>query len=321
METSPSLPLLDLLVCNPWRPPNAWWLRAKGIVDDGAPWASCNRDTCQGKGWIKRTERYLLALRQAKTYDQHVQVVVDFNAIYWAHRIHEATDNLRIRRSGIEARILARETNDQIARKTGYSADTIAAFEALFFNVRDRLGRRDFIMNGVLGQAAVHGLHARDHDLLWKIVGYKAGPHVLDAMIGHIPNPMWASRAEDVPAFFQDTAINLMKMKAAMATLTVPVESHTQLNLIEAFVKYVEIERTTESAGSASDQIQEGLQQMLESMPYATIGVVNAKQLPEFDKNAAELRSDELMLASVGYKIPGIELLQNLKFPEPLVKP
>ncbi len=45
------------------------------------------------------------------------------------------------------------------------------------------------------------------------------------------------------------------------------------------------------------------------------------KQLPEFDKGAAELSSDELMLANVGYEIPGIELLQNLKFPEPAVKP
>jgi hypothetical protein len=142
-----------------------------------------------------------------------------------------------------------------------------------------------------------------------------------DAMIGKVANPMQVRRPEDVPAFFQDTAINLMKKKAAMAALTVPVEGHTQMHLIEAFVKYVEIERTTDSQGSAQDQIQEGLQQMLESMPYATIGVVNAKQLPEFDKNAAELRSDELMLASVGYKIPGLELLQNLKFPEPIVKP
>jgi hypothetical protein len=93
------------------------------------------------------------------------------------------------------------------------------------------------------------------------------------------------------------------------------------MQLLDAFVKYVEIERTTYSAGTAQDQIQEGLQQMLESLPYATIGVANQKQLPEFDKNAAELRTDELMLASFGHEIPGIELLKNLKFPEPAVKP
>jgi hypothetical protein len=55
------------------------------------------------------------------------------------------------------------------------------------------------------------------------------------------------------------------------------------MQLLDAFVKYVEIERTTYSAGTARDQIQEGLQQMLESLPYATIGVANQKQLPEFE--------------------------------------
>ena len=321
METPPNLPLVDLLVCNPWRPPDSWWQRAVGILDDGAPWASCNRDTGRGKGWIRRTQRYLSALREAQTYQQQVQVLVDFTPIYWAHQIHQGTDNLRLIRSGIEARILARQTNEQIAYKNACSADTIEAYESLFFNVRDRLNYRDYILNGVLGQAATHGLHARDHDLLWKIVGYLAGPHVLDAMIGHVSNPMQVRRPEDIPAFFQDTAINLMKKKAAMAALTVPVEGHTQMHLIEAFVKYVEIERTTDSAGSAQDQIQDGLQALISSLPYATIGVSNMKQLPEFDKGAAELSSNELMLANVGYEIPGIELLQNLKFPEPAVKP
>ena len=313
--------MLELLKCNPWQPVDAWWQRAVGILDDGDPQATPNRDTGRGSGWIKRAQRYLSALREAETYHEQVQVLVDFTAIYWAHRIHQATDNSRPIRWAIEARILARETNEQIAQKNGCSADTIDAYEALFFNVHDRLDCRDYILNSVLGQAAVHGLQTRDNDLVWKLLGYLGGPYVLDVVMARFPHGSPVRSPDGVASFFQDLAINTMKQKAALAALTVPVESHTQMQLLEAFVKYVEIERTTDSAGSTQDQIQDGLHELIKSLPYATIGVSNMKKLPEFDKGAAELRTDELMLASVGYKIPGIDLLQNLKFPEPDVRP
>ena len=120
----------------------------------------------------------------------------------------------------------------------------------------------------------------RDHDLLWKLFGYLGGPYVLDAMISDIPHPTWANRAEDIPGFFQHTAISIMKMRAAIAAVCAPSDQRAQLDLIEAFVKYVEIERTTDSTGNAQDQVQEGLQQLLESLPFAAIGVANERQLP-----------------------------------------
>jgi hypothetical protein len=127
--------------------------------------------------------------------------------------------------------------------------------------------------------------------------------------------------AEGVPSYFQDAAINILKKKTMMAALAVPVENHTHMHLIEAFVKYVEIEKTTDSAGQANDQIQQGLQDLLESLPFAAVGVANKKQLPAIDTCAAELRSDELMLTTIGCKMPGAEFLQQLRFPEQVAKP
>jgi hypothetical protein len=321
MQTSVNLPLLDLLNCNPWRPPDAWWRRATGIVNDGDLGASVNRDSGRGCGWIKRAERFYDAFRQAGSHRQKMGALAEHPEIYRAHWIwvQEANDNRAIRWC-IEARLLARQTNVQIARANACSASTIEAYESLFFNIRSRLDFPDYIFNSVLGQAAVHGVQARDHDLLWKLFGYLAGPYALDAMISHIPHPMWAQRPEDIPNFFQDAAINIMKKKATIAAVCAPVDQHTQMHLIDAFVKYVEIERSTDSAGDGQDPIQQGLQELLGSLPFAAIGVANEKQLPAIDRCGAEMRTDELLLTAVGMKPPGVDSLQQLRFPEHVSK-
>jgi hypothetical protein len=313
--------MLDLLFCNPWRPVDAWWQRAVGFGDNGDTWPSGRKDSWRGNSWIRQAHRFRHALAEAGTYQDQLEVIIKYPAIYYAHWIFEqGTTNNRSIRWAIEARILARQSNEEIARKNGCSPDAIEAYESLYFNVRDRLNYRDFVLNSVLGQAAVCGIQPSDQGLLWKLVGYLAGPYVLDAMISHFPNPLWAYRQEDVPAFFQDAAINILKKKTAIAAMTVPVENHSHMHLIEAFVKYVEIERTTDSMGKAQDQIQENLQGLLESLPFTAVGIADAKRLQHYDTGAAELRTDELLITAIGGEIPGIERLQELRFPEQVPK-
>jgi hypothetical protein len=309
--------MMHLLFWNSWRPVDAWWQRATGILRNGDPQASANRDSVPGGGWINQAQRFQHAFGNATTFEEKKQVIVDYPYIFQANWLYEqAATNNRPLRWGIEARILARQTDHEISQISGCWPGTIEAYQALFFNVRDRIDRRDFIFNSVLGAIATNGIQAREPDLLWKLVGYVGGPHALDAMIGHFPNPLWAQRPEDVSAFFQTTAINLMKKKAAIASLAVPVESSTQLHLIESFVKYVEIERTTDSSGNAHDQIQENLHAMLSSIPFKAIDVAKAKQLPAYDRGAVELRSDELMRAAAGLPVPGLDDLHDARFPE-----
>jgi hypothetical protein len=56
---------------------------------------------------------------------------------------------------------------------------------------------------------------------------------------------------------------------------------------------------------------------MLRELPFQAIGIDNEKQLPDYDIGVAELRSDELMLAAAGLPVPGLDSLNELRFPEP----
>ncbi len=308
--------MLDLLFCNPWRPVDAWWRRAVGIHESGDPAASPNRDSGQGCGWIKQAQRFCHARGEATSFDQQVQLITDYPAIHYAYQVYEQTGPDTPLRSAIEARILARQTDQEISQACGCWPQYIGAYQALFFNVRDRLNCRDFILNSVLGALAT-GFDVGNNGLLLKLFGYMGGPHVLDAMISRFPNAGWVNRPEGVSSFFQDLAINSMKQKTAVASMSMPVGSGTYRHLLEAFVKCVEIERTTDSVGTAQDQIQDGLQNLLASFPFLTLSEDKAKELPHYAHGAAELRSDELLQASFGRLPENLDEIMALRFPEP----
>jgi hypothetical protein len=59
------------------------------------------------------------------------------------------------------------------------------------------------------------------------------------------------------------------------------------------------------------------LQAMLREMPFQAIGIDNEKQLSDYDTGAAELRTDELMRVAAGLPVPGLDALNDLRYPEP----
>jgi hypothetical protein len=108
-----------------------------------------------------------------------------------------------------------------------------------------------------------------------------------------------------------------MKYKAAIAALTVQANTHTQMQLIDSFVKYVEIEKNSESAGKAQTTIVQNIGEMLTALPFRVGTKVDSeaiKMLP-FDSNAAELKSDEMMTIAAGGTLPNQKDIEEMRFP------
>jgi hypothetical protein len=187
----------------------------------------------------------------------------------------------------------------------------------VFFNVKDMLLRRLYILTVVLKDSVSRGISERHYDLLWKIFGYQCGPLVLDSIIGRFTSPYRPVKEEDVNGFFNDAAIGIIKQKATIAALSVPVNSHTQTLLLDSFVKYVEIERTTDNASKAQATIIDNIGAMLGVLPFhigTKLDSEQEKMLP-FDNNAAELRSNEMMIYAAGGTLENQPTIQELKFP------
>lgn len=301
---------------NPDRPPHWRWLRAVQI-DGGGLRASRNFDGPEGYTWIRKALRLKRHLERAGNNQnaRHALMYRDRD-LFWAHSMW-----LRDKaptRWAIEARVLAGESNDEIANKLGTSSSVIGAYVNTFFDVREKLQNTDYVVNVVMADAVTRGLQERHYDLLWKLLGFRGGPHTLDAAINRcidIPKP---DSASGVSNFFQDLAVSSMKYKAAIASLSIPVNSHTQLPLIDSFVKYVEIEKNSDNATKAHATIVENIGAMLTALPFKVGTKLDSeavKMLP-YDNGAAELKSDEMMVLSVGGSLSNQETIQELRFPE-----
>jgi hypothetical protein len=300
---------------NPRRAPHWRWLRAAQI-DSGGIKASKHRDGEEGYAWIRR------ALRLKRHYDRAGGRAENMYALalrdgdlFWAHSIW--VDDKAPTRWSIEARVVAQESDEEIAQKLGTDPGVINAYVNTFFDVRGKLTNMDYVINVIMADAVVRGLQERHYDLLWKMMAFNGGSHVLDAVINKFIPIVKPDSPDGVGGFFQDSAINMMKYKASLASLTVPVNTHTQLPLIDSFVKYVEVERTTDNATKAQHSIIDNIGAMLTAMPVkigTKLDSADVKMLP-FDNGPAELRGDEMLIIASGGKVDNAAEIQNLNFP------
>lgn len=300
---------------NPRRAPNWRWLRAVEI-DSGGPKATRAKDGEAGFAWIRRASRLKRRFEAAGGRADALYRLVQYDsALFWAHNMW-ADDKAPMRWS-IEARILAGETDEQIAKRIGTNADIVTAYAEVFFDVRSLLDNRDYVVNVIMADAVSRGLTERQYDLLWKMFAFHGGSHVLDAVMSKVTALSRPERADDVGAFFQDFAINAMKQKAALAALTVPINTHTQLALIDSFVKYTEIEKTSENTSKAHATIVDNIGAMMSALPFkigTKLDSAADKMLP-FDSGAAELRNEEMMIVATGGKVPEHKIIEELRFP------
>ena len=297
------------------RAPHWRWLRALEI-DAGGLNTTKKRDGATGFKWIRR------ALKTKRRYEQFAGDPAAFHSLimrdehmFWAHSLW--VDDKSTTRWIIEARVLAGESDHEIAEKVVAEPEVITAYVNVFFDVRDRLENIDYISGVVMGDAVARGLQERQFDLLWKMLAYQGGPHVLNAVLRRGPEIKRPASSDEVGGFFQEFAVNSIKYKAALSALTVPVNTHTQLALIDSYVKYVEIERKSEDSMKAQNSIIDNIGTMLSSMPFQIGTKVGAgdEKMVAFDSKRAELRGDELMVIAAGGTLSNNDEIQKLEFP------
>lgn len=300
---------------NPLRAPNWRWLRAVQI-DSGGRRASRKIDGAEGFEWVRRAVRLKRHFDKAAGRPEALYALIERDPnLFWAHNIW--TKDKAPTRWAIEARVLAGQTDEEIAHRAATSPDIISAYVNVFFDVRGVLDRDDYVLNVILAEAVARGVQERQYDLLWKLLAYRGGPHVLDASINRFAKTETPKDENAVSGFFQEFAINTMKYKAAIAALTVQANTHTQMQLIDSFVKYVEIEKNSENASKAQTTIVQNIGEMLTALPFRVGTKVDSEaiKMVPFDNNAAELKSEEMMVVAAGGKLPNQTDIEELRFP------
>lgn len=195
-SSAPPFPYRETFRASPFRRPDWRWVVAEHLVDGGG-----EPDQASHDDWIARARNYLhygpcvLAETLGEDSDS------------W-RAVHDATSfraNL-LPRFELEARLLTGDTCERIADRFGADAATIEAYEKLFFDVRDRLGQRSYIMHQVIGPRVYAGFSVQDLDVVWKLVAYQGGTVALDAILEATWTLDRPSRLDEIAEYFAQHA-------------------------------------------------------------------------------------------------------------------
>jgi hypothetical protein len=168
---------------DPFKRPDRRWLRCCYLVEHGRSPSVKRDDTSTWRGW-----RYLRGLQKCQDDADRQRLDQDYPDVAAARSLHDDAGPLR--RAELEARLLGRASDDEIAVKMGLTPAAVGVYHDLFFDVRPKLAASTYISLTVLGPKFYDGtLRQDDHELLLKAAGYAYGGHGVDALLDYLRDP------------------------------------------------------------------------------------------------------------------------------------
>jgi hypothetical protein len=316
---------LEFRRSNPKRPVNWRWQRAGILAEGGRPVAKNIDDQ-----HIARARRFRVQLNRATTDAHYMRILGADSDLYEAWYLSKDEDDSETKWE-IEARLLARQSPDEIAGKVAVTAGTVEIYEACFFHVMDRLELPGYITHSVMGKSVQLGLSQRSYDLLWKMYGYWGGPLVLESLIYTFSRPSVPEHTDQVQDFWMNDVKDTLARKAAQAIRMVAINWQTGMEILNTYLRLCEMEKQagdssggSEAVGAAVDAMMKGLpwsKPLMTSQPNSNdmlaVSPELNQQIAYFDNKGIGLRSNELMLISSGQIPQGFEhMLETAVFPE-----
>lgn len=174
---------------NPVRPVDWRWQRATALAVPGRRCSPKQDDVA-----TRLTVRFV-RWRQGLRSGRRNEATAGFSLadLAAAYDLHEGGGE---RSAELQARVLAGQPAAEIALRMGIAATTVAAYEAVFFAVRERLHAETHILLAAIGaERLVSGRYDRGQQL--KLLGFFGGPRVLDAALAALSNPPAAKSSGD----------------------------------------------------------------------------------------------------------------------------
>jgi hypothetical protein len=247
---------------DPFKTPDWRWQRAIWLHEQGK-YSRRGRDDA----YILQAKSFLAKYKKADNYVLKETLSNQEPGIYYAKLIKEREDVND--RYIIEARLLAEEPLENIAKKQNTSLEVILWYERLFFDVKDKLDSRDWIINRVLGPSFCKGIRRRDFDLLLKLYALIGGEFVLDALMQDssitIPKP---KSKQEVDGFWQADQKDNITRQAALSIRCLPVITETQGIILDSYQKMLEFEKESANSSDAQGLIVKNIQSALASVPF-----------------------------------------------------
>lgn len=269
-------------------------------------------------GYVRTMREFMLAYNP-RNKTTRTRLFIDYPGPYHALAIHQSPDpEIRL---NIQCRILASQSDEQIAQRIGSTPEAICWYETVFYSVRERLENRDWITRHVLGDPAYRNV--TNTELPMKLLAYGLGPVIVDFLFSsafageHPADPQEAKRA------MIDFAFSAVLRRTAMAINTVEINKFNVVPLMEVLRQYVADSRAAEDSTTANDgliaciaETIKGIRILKGDKAVEVLGKTSPNLL-KYDSGAVELRDHELYQAIGGRNLPELDRLMALTMPPP----
>ena len=176
-------------------------------------------------------------------------------------------------RVAVEARLLAGEPIEAVARRSGVPVEAVEVYERLFFNVTDRLENTSYILFCAIGPATYEGFDLDDPGPVLKWFAYLGGARVLDFLLGERDTTCEILPTEDHAIPPDETVRSARLRRIALAAKTLPINQSTAMRLIRLFAFQQELLGT--SSAGARDVLSDSLDSMLGALTQTHVDEVH----------------------------------------------
>jgi hypothetical protein len=205
-------------------------------------------------------------LQHCKEEVDHVRLVQQMPDLYSAFTLH--TEEAAAARWELEARVLADESTGVIADTMAMTPEVVAWYEAIFFQVRDRLGARGYIAHQVIKW---HGDSEPDLGQIWKLFAYRGGPVVLESLIHGLPPANRPQDVREVLRFIAEDATTTFELKGVVATHLLPVDESTAFKILRGYLTMRQLEarkKARRQVPSRAVDMTANIQAFLDGLPW-----------------------------------------------------
>ena len=168
----------DLVRFDPMRALDWRWQRAQSLLDNGSCFRRDRDDEDTG-----RAVRYLRAVRRSRDAGESISTMKVKPQLVDIHRAHQLHAAANPQTTVVQARLLARQSVDEIGALVSLAPAVIDAYEALFFNVVNRLGATFYIAKLAIRWTSAMAAAGCDVDAVLRWIAYFGGPTALDLAV------------------------------------------------------------------------------------------------------------------------------------------
>lgn len=243
--------------------------------------------------------------------------------LLYAYEFHQRAQDDPEAAMYIQARLLARQTYEEVAKTMGVLPDAIKWYAELFFDVVPYLDHRDWISKQVIipGLIRSAGVTPVETDLpqnafkdstvarpfmdgTMKLFAYYGGPHLVDLMIGGLQAGKPLTGADDADNWFDRSINTTLRRRTAQAATVFEINKYNVMELFAVHGRLMEIARSEENQDQARSVLEKHIKSTVDEIPWAVGGdgeqLYGGTMVGRFDDMSSELRDDELLLMASG---------------------